>query len=204
MKTTKEIINNISEDQNEMLAMYFDLIEEYNKHTNITRITSKEDFLNKHIIDSLLPFDDELKEGYKLLDVGTGGGFPGLVLAIVFPNIEVTLLDSNNKKTKFLKIVVDALKLTNVKIILKRAEEIITEEREYFDVVTARAVSATNILIELLAPFVKVNGKVILLKGPKAFEEIKELKNGYEKVGLKKDSIKEFDIEDNKRVILLW
>ena len=202
MKTTAEIIKQLTEEMNELFASYYDILVEYNLHTNLTRITSQKDFWNKHIIDSLLPFDNEINDNDVILDVGTGAGFPGVVLAIAYPNTKITLIESNGKKINFLNKLKKDLDLPNVTIINKRAEEIETIERETFNIVTARAVSATNILIELLSPYIKIGGKLILLKGPKVHEEIKDMKKGYIKLGLEKDFIKEFEIDNNKRFIL--
>ncbi len=195
---------NLSNEIIDKFARYYEIICDFNSHTNITRITSKEDFWNKHIIDSLLPFEDEIEDGYRIVDVGSGAGFPGIPLGMKYPNIEVTLVESNSKKVAFLNSVITDLELNNIKVLNIRAEEITKDIRETFDIATARAVAQTNVLVELLAPYIKTNGRLFLLKGPKVFEELQELKNGYKKLGLKTDSQKTFKIEEQERIILIF
>ncbi len=195
---------NLSDKTIDKFARYYELICDFNSHTNITRITSKEDFWNKHIIDSLLPFEEEIEDGFKIADIGSGAGFPGIPLAIKYPNTEVTLVESSNKKTKFLNLVIEDLKLTNIKVLTIRAEELPKDIRETFDIATARAVAQTNVLVELLSAYIKVKGRLFLLKGPKVFEELQELKDGYKKLGLKTDSQKTFKIEGQERIILIF
>ena len=115
-----------------------------------------------------------------MLDIGCGAGFPGLVLKIVFPHIKLTLLDSNNKKTTFCKNIIDILNVENVEVINNRAEEFISERREYYDLVTARAVKNLPVLIELSIPFVSINGQFIAMKAD--YEE--ELNNSLKGINI--------------------
>lgn len=159
---------NIIIDENlfNKFTIYIDFLMEYNEHTNLTAIRDYDMILLKHFYDCLIIekyFD--FKNVKTLLDIGTGAGFPGMILAIMHPNIEVTLLDSNNKKLKFLELLTKKLSLKNVILINKRAEEYVKEKREYFDVVTSRAVSHLAILSELSIPFIKIGGYFIPLKG---------------------------------------
>lgn len=147
------------------LKSYYEMIVEYNNHTNITAITNKEDVYLKHFYDSITPMFYYEFTNQTLLDIGTGAGLPGIVLKILNPSLEVTLLDSNNKKTIFLEQVINKLSLENVTIINDRCESYIKNKRESFDVVIARAVKDMSILSELALPFVKVHGCFIAMKG---------------------------------------
>lgn len=156
----------LTEKQLEQLNRYYELLVEYNKVMNLTGITDKDDVYLKHFYDSLTIVKAiDLKKVTTLCDIGTGAGFPGLVLKIVFPNLDITLVDSLNKRIKFLQIVIDELKLEKIKAIHYRIEEYALNNREMFDVVTARAVAQTNILLEYAMPLVKVNGYFIPMKG---------------------------------------
>lgn len=196
---------NLTDKQKEQLEIYKDFLIEYNKHTNLTRIIDENDIYLKHFYDSLtiVKYID-LSNKKTLLDIGTGAGFPGMVLKIVYPNLEVTLLDSNNKKITFLKQLSEKL---NVKVnaIQARSEEYIKEKREYFDVVTSRAMANLRVLLELSIPYVKINGNFIAMKA-NASEELKEAGNTHEKLGAKLSSINEFELikENSKRTIIVY
>lgn len=149
----------LTEDQLNNLNTYKDYLIEYNSHTNLTTITDPEEIYLKHFYDSLtIAKVIDLKEYNSLIDVGTGAGFPGMVLKIVYPNLNVTLLDSNNKKTKFLSELKDKLNLDNLNIINERSEEFALNHLETFDIVTSRAVANLRVLTELCLPMVKENG----------------------------------------------
>ena len=164
-KELEKININLNDIQKKQLNTYYEYLIEYNSHTNVTSITEKEDVYLKHFYDSItLSLGANFNEINTMLDIGSGAGFPGLVLKIVFPHLNLTLLDSNNKKTTFCKNLIELLNLENVNIINKRAEEYIKEKREYFDLVTARAVKDLSILNELAIPYVKVNGLFIAMK----------------------------------------
>ena len=156
------------------LAKYKDLLVEYNKKFNLTAIKSDEEIYLKHFYDSLTLIKAySLNGNLKLLDIGTGAGFPGIVLKIFYPDLELTLLDSNHKKIAFLEVVIKELNLKNVTCINSRAENLPKTYREYFDIVTSRAVAHLRILLELSIPYLKVGGKLIAMKGLSE-EEIKE------------------------------
>lgn len=149
--------------QQEQLITYKDFLIEYNKHTNLTAITNEEDIYLKHFYDSLTITKIIDLSNQKILDIGTGAGFPGMVLKIVYPELDITLLDSNNKKITFLKELSSKLNI-KVNLINDRAEEYIKDNRESFDIVVSRAVANLNTLSELSLPFVKVNGYFIAMK----------------------------------------
>ena len=155
-----------SELQLKQLDRYYELLIQYNKVMNLTGITEKEDVYLKHFYDSLtivkvINLDNE----YSLCDIGTGAGFPGVVLKILFPKLKVTLVDSLNKRINFLNIVIDELNLTGIVAIQDRIEEYGKKHRELFDIATARAVASLNVLLEFSIPLVKINGYFIPLKG---------------------------------------
>ena len=164
-----------SEQQIDLLMVFMDLVLEENKKFNLTAITQREDFVRKHLIDSILMGKD-LKEERNVLDLGTGGGFPGIPLKIMHPEWDMVLLDSTMKKIRFLDKTIDTLGLNKIATIHARAEELAREAgyRESFDVVFSRAVAATNTLLEYCVPFAKVGGLVVAAKGPKYEQELKE------------------------------
>ena len=170
---------NISLDDKTLsnLNIYKEYLQEYNAHTNLTTITEDEDIYLKHFYDSLTIVKAiDLNTVSSLIDVGTGAGFPGMVLKIVFPHLNVTLIDSNNKKTTFLSNLKDRLQLDNLNIINERSEDYAHKHIDEYDVVTSRAVANLRVLTELCLPMVKVGGKFIPLKAT-VEEEIKEANN---------------------------
>lgn len=175
----KKINIEITDKQLEQLEIYYELLIEYNKVMNLTGITEKDQVYLKHFYDSLTiaKIIDITKEE-TLCDVGTGAGFPGMVLKIIFPNLKVTLVDSLNKRIEFLKVVKEKLKLTNIEIIHSRIEDYAKDNREKFDIVTSRAVANLSILLEYAIPLVKVNKYFIAMKG-NTKEEIEEGKNAF-------------------------
>lgn len=162
-------------EQVEQLMAYMELVLEENKKFNLTAITQREEFIGKHLIDSIL-MGVGLKEELQVLDLGTGGGFPGIPLKIMHPKWDMVLLDSTMKKVRFLEKGIETLGLKSITAVHARAEELARESgyREAFDVVFSRAVAATNTLLEYCVPFAKVQGKVIAAKGPKFDQELKE------------------------------
>jgi 16S rRNA (guanine527-N7)-methyltransferase len=161
----------ISDLENEQFLKYYNLIHEYNKVMNLTGIDDREGVYLKHFYDSLtLRNDIEIKDGYVIADVGSGAGFPGVVLAIMYPNSKFHLIEPIKKRCDFLAKVVMVLELKNVTICNKRSEEI----KQKYDLVISRAVAKLNILLELCIPILKVNGYMVAMKGAKAKEEIKD------------------------------
>lgn len=165
---------NLTEDQISAFNKYYELLYEWNKKINLTAITESKDVAIKHMVDSLSCFKADLfKENISLIDVGTGAGFPGLPLKIFYPSLKLTLLDSLNKRVKFLQLVVDELGLKDVEVIHARSEEAARNKkyREKFDLATARAVARLPIICEYCLPFVKDGGTFIALKGRQYEEE---------------------------------
>ena len=196
----------VTEQNLKDLDRYKDLLIEYNKKFNLTAIKTEEEIYLKHFYDSLtLVKAINLEDKLSILDIGTGAGFPGLVLKIFYPNLEVTLLDSNHKKILFLETVIKELNLKNITCINSRAENLSSEYREYFDVATSRAVSELRILCELSIPYLKVGGKLIAMKGNKD-EEIKESNKILEKLDSKIIDIIKFNLpieESNRSLIII-
>lgn len=154
----------LDEKQKAELAFYNSYLLEYNQKVNITAIKEYEDVNLKHFLDSLtLVKVANLKENLSVLDVGSGGGFPGIVLKIVFPNLQVTLLDSNHKKSDFQKSVIEKLGLRDIFVVNMRAEDYV-KKGNVFDIVVARAVASLPILSELCIPFVRINGVFLAMK----------------------------------------
>ena len=201
----KKLGINITEKQIKQLELYKEFLIKYNEHTNLTRIIEETDIYLKHFYDSLtiVKYTD-LSNVNNLLDIGTGAGFPGMVIKILFPNINVTLLDSNNKKITFLKELSNMLNL-EVELINDRAENFIENKREYYDVVISRAVAPLNILLELTIPFLKVGGIFISMKANIDLE-LKDSENTYKELGASIDSINCFNLikENSKRTIIIY
>ena len=184
------------EKLSKLKILYEELIK-YNSYTNLTRITSLEDVYLKHYYDSLTICKAiDLNKVNNLIDVGTGAGFPGIVLKIFFPDLSVTLLDSNQKKVEWLKFICDKLGL-NVHIIKNRIENYAEENLNSFDIVTSRAVANLRVLSELSLPLVKLNGYFIPLKGS-IEKELEDSKNTIELMGGEIIDIVNFDLPDNK------
>ena len=193
----------LTENQKESLLKFANLLIDYNKHTNLTSITELDEIYLKHFYDSLtLSKTIGLHNILDVLDVGSGGGFPGIVLGIVFPNLNITLLDSNHKKTDFQKYAIQELGLHNIFLVNERAEDFYKNGNQY-DLVVARAVANLSILSELCIPFVKKNGYFIAMKGNVA-EELENAKNAIEFLGGKIDQIDSFSLPislDNRTLI---
>jgi 16S rRNA (guanine527-N7)-methyltransferase len=165
-----------TEKQLEQFSLYFDLLIETNKVMNLTAITEPEEVAVKHIIDSLLAYDEKIFPGKLLADVGTGAGFPGIPLKIYCPELKVVLLDSLAKRLKFLETVIERLGLEDISCVHLRAEDAgqNKDHREKYDLVTARAVARLSVLSEYCLPLVKQGGYFIAMKGSKFKEEIAE------------------------------
>ena len=149
------------EDKIEKSLKYLEILLDYNSHTNLTAIREEKAIIEKHFLDSLLLHNLLKEEDKTLIDIGTGAGFPGMMLAIFNKNKKFTLLDSVRKKTDFLELVKTELNLKNVEIINGRAEEIIKDRREKYDVGLCRGVSNLSVILEYEIPFLKVNGRFL-------------------------------------------
>lgn len=165
----------LSDSQIACFMKYKELLLEWNEKINLTAITDDFGVFTKHFLDSLTPILTGKVNG-RVIDVGTGAGFPGLVLKIAKPEIELTLLDSLNKRINFLKEVSDCLGICDINFVHARAEDGARREREKFDTVISRAVANMTVLSELCLPFLKVGGYFLALKGPMAEEELSAAK----------------------------
>ena len=187
----------INEDKLKKLEIYAEFLLEYNEHTNLTAIKNIEDIYCKHFYDSLtISKVIDLNECETLLDFGTGAGFPGMVLKIFYPNLQVTLVDSNNKKTKFLSALCEKLCINDVNIINDRVENLWKVYLNYFDCVTARAVSNMCVLTELAMPLVKNDKYFVAMKGSNK-EEINEALYAVEKMDGIMEDIATFTLYEN-------
>lgn len=194
----KDVNQNFDENQYNKFETYKCLLQEWNEKINLTAITDDEGIYKKHFIDSLKIFkSEELSEAKTIIDVGTGAGFPGIPVAIMKSDLQVTLLDSLNKRINFLDTVCSSLKLDNVKTIHSRAEDGARRKdlREIFDIATSRAVANMSVLAEYTLPYVRVGGYLIALKGPAVEEEIQASKNAIATLGGKLEKILQVDIE---------
>lgn len=185
---------------------YMKLLIEWNKKINLTAIIDPEDIILKHFIDSLT-IAKYINEKDKIADIGTGAGFPGIPIKILKPENEMLLVDSLNKRIKFLEMVIQEDKLKNIKVLHGRAEEIGHNKayRGNFDVVTSRAVAKLNILLEYMLPLLKLGGKCICLKGPNIEEELEEARNAIKILGGQIDKIEQMELpySDNRRNIII-
>ena len=181
----------IDENQKNQLVSYMELTLKANESFNLTANDTKESFMIKNIIDSLLIVKNLNLDGKNILDLGSGAGLPGIPLAIYYKNTNFTLLEPLTKRANFLKEIAQKLGLKNVKVVNDRAEIFIKNARESFDFATSRAVSRLNILLELSIPFLKVGGKLIAYKGINYQEEINESKNALDLLSSKIIAIEE-------------
>ena len=175
-----------SEEQLLKFNCFYDLVVEWNKKINLTAITEPKDFAIKHIIDSISVWNEDKFIGIdKIVDVGTGAGFPGIPLKIYKPNKKFVLIDSLNKRVKFLETVIDKIGLDDISVIHSRAEEAANrpELRSNFDLSLSRAVAKLNVLAEYCLPFVKVGGYFAALKGPDVSGELIAARNSIKLLG---------------------
>ena len=191
----------LSEKQALQFEQYLHLIQEYNKVMNLTGITEEEEVYEKHFYDSLLFSFNENMDNKKLIDVGSGAGFPGIPLAIAYPSLKITLLEPLMKRCVFLSTVQQTLGLENVEVVCDRAESFSKTHKEEYDIATARAVSKLNILLEISSQMVKVGGYFIALKGRIAQEEINQAQNALKVLNFKIEKNKEDSLpsEEDKR-----
>ena len=196
----KKIGININEDQLNKLETYYNFLIEYNKNVNLTRIVDKEEVYLKHFYDSLTLIKViDLNQELSLCDVGTGAGFPGMVLAIVFPNLSVTLVDSLQKRIIFLEELINKLGIKNVKTVHARIEDYAKDNREKYDIVTSRAVANLRVLSEISIPLVKVGGYFIPMKA-NIEEELKEAEDIIKKLDCTISMVKEFNLPIEKSI----
>ena len=173
-----------------------------NEVMNLTAITEPEAVAMLHLLDSLTVLSCVPMKGKTLIDVGCGAGFPGVPVAIAEPEAHVTLLDSLGKRVAWLETVLPQLGV-RARCITARAEEAIGEHREKFDYATSRAVARLNILLELTAPYVRVGGAVVALKGAAAREELEEAKNAVKKLGLTLEAVRDFEFDGARHSVII-
>ncbi len=179
------------------LGVYAESLKEWNGKVNLTAITDDEGIAVKHFLDCLKIFDCvNIPEGASLIDVGTGAGFPGLVIAAVRPDLKVTLLDSTGKKLKAVEDIAARMGVGNVSFVHARAEEAgrLPEYREKFDFATARAVAELRVLLEYATPFVKNGGTFVSMKGSVVQEEIDGAKQAFAVLGIKIEAVNTFEL----------
>ena len=174
----------LSEEKYNKFQKYMNLLIERNKNINLTAITDKDEIVLKHFVDSLT-INKYIVDNSKIIDVGTGAGFPGIPLKIYNESLDITLLDSLNKRINFLNDVIEMLNLNNIGAVHSRAEDAAKnpDYRERFDIATSRAVANLSTLVEYLLPFVRVNGICICMKGPNVDEELSRAKKAIEVLG---------------------
>lgn len=191
----------LTESQQQTLCAFGRAVIRQNDVMNLTAITEETQVAWLHLLDSLTVTKAAELKG-KLIDVGCGAGFPGVPLAVACPQLDVTLLDSLGKRVHWLEEILPALGI-RANCITARAEEAVAERREQYDFATSRAVARLNILLELTAPYVKVGGAVLAMKGSAAREELAECKNAIVKLGLKLEEIKEFSIDGASHAVIV-
>ena len=193
----------LTDKQINQFEIYYKFLLEENEKYNLTAITQPLDVVVKHFIDSILP-EKEIPQGAKVIDIGTGAGFPGVPLKILRLDINITLVDSLQKRVNFLNMLFEKLELKG-EIVHSRAEDFIKNRRETFDVSLSRAVASLPTLSEYLIPYVKINGLVIMYKGEKLQEELELGNNAISTLGAKVEKIEEFYLKEveSKRYILL-
>lgn len=202
----KEINIDISDEQLKQLEIYYQLLIEWNEKINLTRITEKEDVYLKHFFDSATINKIINLSGIdSFCDLGTGAGFPGIVIKILFPNINITLVDSLNKRIIFLNEVIKQLDLKKINTVHSRIEDFARENREKYDLVTARAVATLNILLEYALPLVKKDKYFLAMKA-NAEDELKNASNAMKIMSAKllKKEIFLLPFEESNRTLLLF
>lgn len=193
---------NISDRQMEQFISFYDILTERNKVMNLTAITDPVEIIEKHFLDSLsLVKAMDLSGEMKIIDVGTGAGFPGIPLIISYPQLSITLLDSLNKRIGFINDVIKLLNLKNIETIHGRSEELgkNIKYREQYDLCVSRAVANLSVLSEYCIPFVKIGGKFVSYKSGNFTDEVENALNSVEKLGGKLGEIVDFSMKDSIR-----
>lgn len=193
---------NLTEKQKKTLCDFGCAVIKQNEVMNLTAITEPGQVAKLHLLDSLTVLTSGDFAGKKLIDVGCGAGFPGVPLAIGCPELDVTLLDSLGKRVHWLEEILPQLGV-KATCITARAEEAVIDRRESYDIATSRAVARLNILLELTAPYVKVGGRVIAMKGMAAREELEECGDAIKKLGLKLEDVREFPVDGTNHALIV-
>ena len=192
----------LDENRIDTLVAFGRAMVKQNEVMNLTGITDDKGVANLHLLDSLTVLSAAELSGKTLIDVGCGAGFPGVPLAIACPDASITLLDSLGKRMKWLETVLPTLGI-KAECVTARAEEAVSTRRESYDYATSRAVARLNILLELTAPYVKVGGAVLAMKGAAAKEELAECAGAIKKLGLKLEEIREFPIDGTSHAVII-
>ena len=192
----------LPEDAQQNLCRFGCAVVKQNEVMNLTAITAPDQVAKLHLLDSLSVLKAADLAGKSVIDVGCGAGFPGVPLAIAEPELKVTLLDSLGKRVKWLEEVLPTLGV-RAQCATGRAEEYVACCREQYDVATSRAVARLNILLELTAPFVKVGGAVLAMKGSAAREELDEAKNAIKRLGLKLEKVAQFPVDGTAHTVIV-
>ena len=193
---------NLNDATQDTLCAFGQAVIEQNKVMNLTAITEPAAVAKLHLLDSLSLLTLEDLSGKKVIDVGCGAGFPGVPVKIACPQMQLTLLDSLGKRMNWLETVLPTLGV-EAECVTARAEEAVETRRETYDYATSRAVARLNILLELTAPYVKVGGKVLAMKGTAAREELAEAKNAISKLGLKLEQVVEFPVDGTAHTVIV-
>lgn len=192
----------LSEEVQETLCAFGNAVVEQNKVMNLTAITEPSQVAKLHLLDSLSLLTLEDLRGKRMIDVGCGAGFPGVPVKIACPEVELTLLDSLGKRMTWLEGILPTLGV-KAECVTARAEEEAKSRWESYDIATSRAVARLNILLELTAPYVKVGGKLLAMKGTAAQEELAGAKNAIEKLGLKLERVVEFPMDGTAHTVIV-
>ena len=192
----------LPEDRVDTLCAFARAMVKQNQVMNLTGITEDTAVARLHLLDSLTVLACQDLKGKRLIDVGCGAGFPGVPLAIACPEAEITLLDSLGKRMKWLESVLPELGI-RAQCVTARAEEAVATCRERYDFATSRAVARLNILLELTAPYVKVGGAVLAMKGTLAQAELEEAAGAIKKLGLKLEEVRQFPIDDTNHAVIV-
>ena len=207
LKTLKEGLPelglSLSDEICQQLCDFGKAMVKQNEVMNLTGITEDSQVAKLHLLDSLTVLCCADLEGKSIIDVGCGAGFPGVPVSIASPNARVTLLDSLAKRMNWLEVAVPALGVKNAEFVTARAEEAVVTRRESYDFATSRAVARLNILLELTAPYVKVGGAVLAMKGAAAKEELDEAKSAISKLGLKLEAVREFPVDGTSHAVIV-
>ena len=202
----KSIGIELTDSQLNAFETYYDMLIDRNKVMNLTAITEFDEVMDKHFLDSVYLFRSiKLEADYKLIDIGTGAGFPGIPLKIVFPELKITLLDSLNKRVGFLNDLIEELNLNDIEAIHGRAEDIARNKayRASYDIAVSRAVANLSTLSEYCLPFVKIGGKFVSYKSGDCADEVDNAKAAIQLLGGKINKIDEFSYSNNSRSFIV-
>ncbi|GMO12962.1 MAG: 16S rRNA (guanine(527)-N(7))-methyltransferase RsmG [Mycoplasmoidaceae bacterium] len=201
-KSINENFKSIGDNFFPQIEIYKNFLQEYNKKTNLTRLDTNDKIYGEYFLDSILPYNStDFKKNMSVLDIGSGSGIPGIVLKLLYPQIILTIIESNGKKVTFLKELCKKLNI-DVTIYMKRAEDIRNNEREKYDLVTSRAVSELSTLLEISIPYCKVGGFIIEPKGSHYKSELENAKKIISATGIELVETKSYDTTYQNNVLI--